>query len=449
VFVAALAVNAAVPAWAQDAAMPADLVYSGLIALIVLFAACVATAWHYERRRRLRVEERLNDYAATASDWYWETGPEHRFSFLSERSRPIGIDIRTRIGRTRRELALDAQTEPEKWAAHDALLERREPFRSFVYSVGAADGGVRYVSVSGKPHFDRHGRFLGYRGTGTDITERQRTAENLRRSNERYDIAVRQAGIWDWDLIGNAVYYSPRIKELLGYGDREFDELTAGSIKWLVDPDDWHRCLEQQRGHLRKPSQPYNVEHRLLTKDRGYRWFHIRGQALCDAEGRPIRMAGILTDIDDRKRAEERLRDAVESLADGFILWDADDRLIMRNDAVGRMDPEMGEMLAPGISFRGFIERRVQLGRVAQAMGREAAYVDERVAHHRNPTGEPFEQRLSSGRWIRMRERRTREGGIVSVRTDITPLKEREPICSLPRPRQRAPTGPRASSWPA
>jgi len=426
VFVTAAAVNTPAPAWAQAGGSLPDLVYTGMIVLVVLFAAGLATAWHYERRRRMRVEERLNDYAATASDWYWETDGAHRFSFLSERRRPIGVDIRTRIGKTRRELALDTVTEPEKWTTHYALLELHEPFRSFVYCVGADDGSVRYVSVSGRPHFDRHGRFLGYRGTGTDITERQRTADNLRRSNERYDIAVRQAGIWDWDLIGNAVYYSPRFKELLGYGDKEFDELTAGSIKWLVDPDDWHRCLEQLRGHLRNPSQPYNVEHRLLTKNRGYRWFHIRGQAICEADGRPIRMAGILTDIDDRKRAEERLRDAVESLADGFILWDADDRLIMRNEAVGRMDPEMGEMLTPGISFREFIERRVQLGRVALAMGREGDYIDERVAHHRNPTGEPFEQRLSSGRWIRMRERRTREGGIVSVRTDITPLKERE-----------------------
>jgi len=426
VFVAACAAMApSAPAWA-DGGLSLEEIYPGFTIVASLLAIAMAFAWRREYARRVRVEERLSDYSATASDWYWETDAEHRFTFLSDRQRPIGVDIRTRAGKTRREIALDAAADPAKWAAHYALLERREPFRSFHYSVAADDGTVRHVSVSGRPFFDKRGRFLGYRGTGTDVTKRQRVAENLRRSNERYDIAVRQAGIWDWDLIGNAVYYSPRFKELLSYGDKEFDELTAGSIKWLVDPDDWHRCLEKMRGHLRNPSQPYNVEHRLLTKDRGYRWFHIRGQAICDAEGRPIRMAGILTDIDDRKRAEARLRDAVESLADGFILWDADDRLIMRNEAVGRMDPEMGEMLTPGISFKEFVQRRVQLGRVAQAMGREEEYVNERVSHHRNPTGEPFEQRLSSGRWIRMRERRTREGGVVSVRTDITPLKQRE-----------------------
>ncbi len=428
---AASAVVASAHAYAFEVAVrPTSPLFAELFAWLAIAAligaAVLAVALRREQIRRARIDERLRDYAATASDWYWETDVEHRFTFLSQRRRPVGIDIRTRVGKTRRELALDASTEAEKWAAHYTLLERHEPFRNFVYSVAADDGTPRYVSVSGRPVFDKRGRFQGYRGTGTDVTTRQRAADELRRINERYDIAVRQAGIWDWDLVANSVYYSPRFKELLGYGDKEFDELTAGSIKWLVNPEDWHRCLDLLRGHLRNPSQPYNVEHRLLTRDRGYRWFHIRGQAICDAEGRPVRMAGILTDINDRKRAEERLRDAVDSLADGFILWDAEDRLVMRNDAVGQMDPEMGEMLTPGVSFQQFVERRVSLGRIAQAMGREEAYVGERVAHHRNPTGEPFEQRLSSGRWIRMRERRTREGGIVSVRTDITALKERE-----------------------
>jgi PAS domain S-box-containing protein len=407
---------------APASANGAWIVAAGLLAVLI----GVAAALRRERTRRRATEERLRDYAATASDWYWETDTEHRFRFLSPRRAPVGIDPGSRLGRTRREIARNADLETAKWDEHEALLNRHEPFRNFVYSVAAEDGSARYVSVSGRPVFDKHGRFLGYRGTGTDITARHKAEEDLRASNERYDMAVRQAGIWDWDLVTNTVYYSPRFKELLGYGEREFDDLTAGSVKWLVDPEDWHRCLELLRSHLRNPGSPYSAEHRLLTKDRGYRWFHIRGQTICDQAGKPVRMAGILTDIDDRKRAEARLRDAIESLADGFILWDAEDRLVMRNEAVSRMDPEMGEMLVPGTSFAEFVERRVRLGRIAQALGREEAYVKERVAHHRNPTGEPFEQRLSNGRWVRMRERRTREGGIVSVRTEITPLKQRE-----------------------
>lgn len=197
------------------------LIWLAGVAAVVAFG--LAVALRREQLLRAKVDERLRDYAATASDWYWETDAEHRFSFLSERRRPIGIDIRTRAGKTRREIALDATTEAEKWAAHYALLERHEPFRNFVYSVAADDGTARYVSVSGRPVFDKRGRFQGYRGTGTDITTRQRAADELKRINERYDIAVRQAGIWDWDLVANSVYYSPRFKELLGYGDKEFD----------------------------------------------------------------------------------------------------------------------------------------------------------------------------------------------------------------------------------
>jgi signal transduction histidine kinase len=137
-------------------------------------------------------------------------------------------------------------------------------------------------------------------------------------------------------------------------------------------------------------------------------------------------MAGILTDIDDRRRAEARLLDAIDNIPDGLCLWDADDRLVMRNEAIARMDPEMGSLLVPGISFAEFISRRVELGRITQAIGCEAAYIQERIERHRNPTGEPFVQKLETGRWVRLREQRTREGGVVSIRTDITPLKQRE-----------------------
>ncbi len=405
-----------------EAASIATLV---IVALLLVVVGLAATLWRLLRQRRVEIE-RIRDFSSTASDWYWETDAEHRFTFMSRRTLPIGVNPNSRIGKTRREIAADAESDPGKWDAHYLALSRRAPFREFVYPVLAEDGSPRYLAVSGRPFFDRRGKFLGYRGTGSDVTERHQVQEELRISHERYGIAVRQAGIWDWDLASNRVYYSPRFRELLGYDEKEFETLTAGSIKWLVDPDDWERCVELLRSQLRNPATPYNAEHKLLTKDRGYRWFHVRGQVVGDATGKPVRMAGILTDIDDRKRAEARLLDAIENIPDGLTLWDADDRLVMRNEAIVQMDPEMGALLTPGISFTEFIRRRVELGRIVQAVGREEAYIRERVERHQNPTGEPFVQKLASGRWVRLREQRTREGGVVSIRTDITALKQRE-----------------------
>jgi PAS domain S-box-containing protein len=404
-----------------------DASIAGALILFLLVAA-LGLGWTLRREilQRLKDEERIRDFASTASDWYWETDTDHRFIFMSRRTLPIGVSPDSRLGKTRREFAADAATEPGKWEAHYRALARHAPFRDFTYAVHADDGTRRYLAVSGRPIFDRKGAFKGYRGTGTDVTDRYEVQQELHSSHERYDIAVRQAGIWDWDLDTNKVYYSPRFRELLGYDEQEFEAQTSGSIRWLVDPDDWARCVELLRGHLRTPGVPYSAEHKLLTKDRGYRWFHIRGQAVCNDLGKCVRMAGTLTDIDDRRRAEARLLDAIDNIPDGLCLWDADDKLVMRNDAIVRMDPEMGSLLVPGISFAEFITRRVQLGRITQAVGAEDAYIQERIHQHRNPTGEPFVQKLASGRWVRLREQRTREGGVVSIRTDITALKQRE-----------------------
>src|SRR5258706_199101 len=115
-------------------------------------------------------EQRFRDYAETASDWLWETGPDHSFTRVSEELTTRGIDPASRIGGTRWGVATDVEEEPEKWRLHIATLEAHEPFRGFVYRTAGADGSVGYLATSGKPVFDADGRFLGYRGVSTDVT---------------------------------------------------------------------------------------------------------------------------------------------------------------------------------------------------------------------------------------------------------------------------------------
>ncbi len=115
-------------------------------------------------------EQRFRDYAETASDWLWETGPDHRFIYLSEQIATIGISAARRMGTKRGHFATDIDEEPEKWRMHLAALDAHQPFRGFVFRVAADDGSTHYVAVSGKPVFDAEGRFLGYRGVGSDVT---------------------------------------------------------------------------------------------------------------------------------------------------------------------------------------------------------------------------------------------------------------------------------------
>ncbi len=115
-------------------------------------------------------EQRFRDYAETASDWLWETGPDHRVTRISEHFNSVGVRPSSRIEMARWDFATDAESEPEKWRLHRATLDAHQPFRDFVYPIASGSGSPVYIQTSGKPFYDASGNFLGYRGTGTDIT---------------------------------------------------------------------------------------------------------------------------------------------------------------------------------------------------------------------------------------------------------------------------------------
>lgn len=151
----------------------------------------------------------------------------------------------------------------------------------------------------------------------TDLLEqrvRDATAA-LAKSEERFDLAVRgtDAGIWDWDLRANKVYFSPRWKSMLGYSE---DEIGDDPDEWVrrIHPDDRPMCLETVRAYQSGEIPQYEVEHRLLGKDGSYRWILARATVVRDTEGRPYRMVGSHIDITDRKTAEERLKSMAEAL---------------------------------------------------------------------------------------------------------------------------------------
>ena len=135
-------------------------------------------------------EARFRDFARTSSDWFWETDERHRFTFMSEGLRTLGFSTEPDrvIGHTRLELDANAGRNATKWEEHFAGLERHEPFRDFVYT-WRNPGREGTASISGDPLFDATGRFLGYRGTGRDITEQVEAEALLRDTKEAAEAA--------------------------------------------------------------------------------------------------------------------------------------------------------------------------------------------------------------------------------------------------------------------
>src|SRR5581483_4066451 len=150
--------------------------------------------------------------------------------------------------------------------------------------------------------------------------------EQRKRSEDRYSLAALGAndGLWDWDLVAGAIYYSPRWKAMLGYVDGEIGD-SPGEWMDRVHPDDLPRLRTELDWHFQRRTANLHCEFRVRHRDGQHRWVLCRGIAVHDAEGRLQRAAGSLTNITDRKMAEEQLRfealhDALTGLANRTLL---------------------------------------------------------------------------------------------------------------------------------
>ena len=152
-----------------------------------------------------------------------------------------------------------------------------------------------------------------------DVTELKRAEEGLRAATERWQLAITatQDGIWDWTLQPESLYWSPRCKQMLGYADDELP-VTRDAVRDLMHPDDRPRAWAETVRHLEGHTDLFQCEYRLQHKDGSYRWVLARGVAMRDAGGKAARMIGSHTDVTERKRSEQALREAEERLRLGL-----------------------------------------------------------------------------------------------------------------------------------
>lgn len=262
---------------------------------------------------------------------------------------------------------------------------------------------------------------------------RERAEAALRESEARYALAVRGTadGLWDWDVPTNSDYLSSRWKELLGFADDELPN-HADSFFGRLHPDDLPVAQAAVKAHLEQRA-PYDVELRLRHKDGTYRWFRSCGQAEWDAAGRPLRMAGAISDVTDRKRAEMALRDAVEfnrqiidGAKEGVVVLDRELRYTLWN-------PFMEELL--GIKAMDVLGRRPgELFSWVKTGGQLAAL--ERALHGESVVL-PDSQRVNTAArrtiWIETRMAPLRDGhggiaGVIATVTDVTERHEAEEL---------------------
>jgi len=213
------------------------------------------------------------------------------------------------------------------------------------------DGNVIYTSVLTAPVVI-DGRKCNV-GFFTDITDRKRVEEALKKSEERFRLAAESSSdlIYEWDIKERVDWFG-KIDELLGYAPNEFPR-TFEAWTNSVHPEDRDRVMAAVKNHLEK-NEPYNIEYRVRKKDGTYNYWGVRGNAVRDEKGNPYRWVGAITDVTERKRAEdvlceseERSRTLIETSPDAILLADTNTNFIMVNQMAVRLYgyQNMGEMI--------------------------------------------------------------------------------------------------------
>jgi PAS domain S-box-containing protein len=172
--------------WREEVRESAVKAAIALLTVLVFASLLIRASLRQERLTRELDDSqaRFRDFAEASSDWMWESGPDHRFIRFTGEAGRLGEIQRAALGKSSLDLA-DPQRLPPDWRRHVEDLEARRPFRDFAYRIVLSEGDVRYVKTSGKPIYAADGEFLGYRGTGSDITDAVRAEEERRALEER------------------------------------------------------------------------------------------------------------------------------------------------------------------------------------------------------------------------------------------------------------------------
>ncbi len=312
-------------------------------ALIWLIASARlrAEALALELTRRLREsDERFQSLASLSADWYWEQDENFRFTDRSGGGRGWSRSaMANTIGRTRWELPGTDMSEQD-WASHRAELEAHKPFKNLVFR--RLDAGVpHYISASGEPFYDAQGHFKGYRGIGSDITERMQRDNALLESEARFRNAFDAAaiGMAIIALDGKWLQVNSQACRMLGYSESELKNLTFQEV---THPDDLQEDLDYFGQVLRGEIPSYQMEKRYFHKDGHLVWALLSVSMVRGRDGTPVHFVSQLQDITARKQTELELAANRRFLADLFdaiplplTVKDDNRRFVLVNEATG------------------------------------------------------------------------------------------------------------------
>ena len=303
----------------------------------------------------------------------------------------------------------------------------------------AAEGdpvnAVKYVAPTGRN--DEMGELR--QAMNTLLARLSATRLEERREGEKrlHDFANASSD-WFWEMDENLrfSYFSRRFTEITGVPQEKLLGKTREETGIPnVDEESWRKHLADLAAH-----RPFRNFIHPRTKDDGETvWLGINGRPVFGEDGAFQGYRGTGSDVTEWYLAEQGLRvakeeaeqartqliEAIEAMSEGFALFDAEERLVLCNTRYREMFQPASFAIRPDASFESIAREAAASGVVLGAVGREEHWIAERLEDFR-ALNSGIERRLSNDRWLRSNEYRTKAGGTVSIRTDITELKDRE-----------------------
>jgi two-component system cell cycle sensor histidine kinase PleC len=240
-------------------------------------------------------------------------------------------------------------------------------------------------------------------------------------AHQRIDMALvrGRCGLWDWDMVRGKMYWSRSMYDMLGYKPCEA-MLSFGEVHEIIHPEDGDlfelakRIVAREIDHI---DQVFRMRH----ADGQWVWMRARAQVV-DPDAPEIQLIGIAVDVSEQRHlalrseaADMRLRTAIENINESFVLWDSAQRLVMCNSKYQQDNGLSDRDVMPGASRAALEERML------------AFASERRLANANGPRGgATYERQLADGRWLQVNELRTRDGGTVSVGSDITQIKQHQ-----------------------
>lgn len=208
-----------------------------------------------------------------------------------------------------------------------------------------------------------------------------------------------------------------------------------GQTRWEyanADPDkDPKWAAHRETLEQRKPFRDFTYSR--IDKNGEEQFWRVSGVPMFAKDGTFTGYRGTANDVtlsvrsrENAKKSQIRFLNTLNSIAEGFALWDAEDKLVLGNDRYREIHPELQDVFQPGVSFRELAQAAADRGLYGLEGEKLEEHIALRIEQHRNPDERPFVQSLKNNRWVQIVERKTPDGGIISAWTDITELKLRE-----------------------